>query len=92
MADSLYANPYQYQGRSFVLRGARFERMLERKAAIFQTFEGHEILIVELPTQLFSHRGQMADLIVRVKGITEVTNALGIVFKIPKAEYLDVFP
>lgn len=92
MADSLYANPYQYQGRSVILRGARFERMLERNAGIFQTFEGHEILIVQLPTQLFSHQGQMSDLIVRVKGTGEVANALGIVFKIPKAEYLDVFP
>jgi hypothetical protein len=63
--------------------------MIERTVGVF-TSGGHEILASKLPTDLFTSAGQFADLIVKVKGTTEVTNLLGARFKVPHVEYIDI--
>jgi hypothetical protein len=50
-----------------------------------------EILVSELPSDLFTMSGQTAKLIVQVRGTEEVANRLGSSFKIPHAEYIATY-
>lgn len=84
----LHSNPFKYEGQSIVIR-LSFDRMMERTLGVF-TSGGHEILVSNLPTDLFTSAGQSGDLIVKVRGTAEVTNLLGAHFKVPHVEYIDI--
>lgn len=92
LGDELYANPFQWEGQNIVLTGARFERMIERKVAIFSTYQNNQIVISKLPSDLFTRKGQTAELIVKVKGKASGTNLLGAKVEVPHVEYISIFP
>jgi hypothetical protein len=84
----LCSNPFKYQGKKVAIR-LMFKRMMEKTTGVF-SFPGSdcEILVSNLPSDLFSMAGQLAELIVKVKGTTEVVNRLGATFKVPHLEYI----
>jgi predicted ribosome quality control (RQC) complex YloA/Tae2 family protein len=83
----LHSNPFTYEGQSVVIR-LRFDRMTERTMGVFIS-NGYEILVSNLPTDLFTSAGQVADLIVKVKGTAERI-LLATPMKIPHVEYIDI--
>ena len=83
----LHSNPFAYEGESVVIR-LKFDRMTERTAGFF-TSGGYDILVSKLPTDLFTRAGQVADLIVKVKGTAEGI-LLATPIKIPHVEYIDI--
>lgn len=62
---------------------------MEKTTGVF-SFSGSdcEILVSNLPFDLFTRAGQVAELIVEVKGTIEVVNLLGARFKVPHVEYI----
>lgn len=86
----LCSNPFRYEGRVVIIR-LWFNRMMERTVGIFG-YPGSdcEILVSNLPSDLFTMKNTTAVLIVQVKGTAEVTNILGARLKIPHMEYIDV--
>jgi len=84
----LCSNPFKYQGRRVVIK-LMFVRMMEKTVGVFSFFGGDcEILVSNLPSDLFSRSGEPAELIVKVKGTTEVVNRLGATFKVPHLEFI----
>jgi chemotaxis protein histidine kinase CheA len=79
LGHQLQANPF---------RGVRFQRMIERQVGIFLTMQEQEIIVSSLPVEMFSTPGQSTPMIVRVRGVTPVTNRIGAVFEVPHVEYL----
>jgi hypothetical protein len=84
----LRSNPFTYKGQSVIIRLV-FGRMMESTAGVF-TSGGYQILVSNLPTDLFTGAGQVADLIVKVKGTAEGTNFLGARLDVPHVEYIDI--
>ncbi len=84
----LCSNPFKYEGKRVAVQ-LMFKRMMEKTTGVF-SFPGSdcEILVSNLPSDLFTMAGQWAELIVRVKGTTEVVNRLGVGFKVPHLEYI----
>jgi hypothetical protein len=88
----LAPNPFQYENQVVILELVAFERMLERNVGIFKVIAtSDQLLVSNLPSNLFTVQNQSAKLIVRVKGVTKVTNALGVAFTVPLAEYIDLY-
>jgi hypothetical protein len=84
----LRSNPFTYKSQSVIIRLV-FDRMMESTVGVF-TSGGYQILVSNLPTDLFTGAGQVADLIVKVKGTAEGTNLLGARLDVPHVEYVDI--
>jgi hypothetical protein len=88
---NLTANPFRYEGQVVILSNISFEKMIDRKLGVFNDFMRKQLLVSKLPSNLFTMQGQIAQLIVRVKGTTRVTNAFGVDFNVPWVEFIDLY-
>jgi hypothetical protein len=98
----LRKNPYKFEGKVILLTGVMFDRMLKKGLAVFVyktisvgwvrtesvVSSSEEALLVSKVPVDFSLG--YADLIVKCKGTTEVTNALGGTITLPLVEYIAV--
>lgn len=84
----LHSNPFAYKGQSVIIKFMMFDRMMESTVGSFSS-AGQQILVSNLPTNLFTSTGQVADLIVKVRGTVEGTNLLGARLDVPHVEYID---
>lgn len=104
-ASDLQKNPFQFEGKVILLTGASFDRMLERGVAVCNSTSAsmdwvgnisdgrpviststRELLVSNVPVDFKGGWG----LIVRCKGTTKATNALGAVITLPLVEYIAV--
>ena len=105
-ADDLHKNPFQFEGKVILLTGASFDRMLQRGVAVCNSTSAsmdwvgglqygrpvvststQELLVSNVPVDFKGGWG----LIVKCKGTTRATNALGAVITLPLVEYIAVF-
>ena len=89
--QQLTANPFKYEEQVVILSMISFERMLDRNTGSFDDLAGHQLVVSSLPSNLFTMHGQMAQIIVRVKGTTSAKNAFGATFDVPLVEYIDLY-
>lgn len=105
-AENLHKNPFQYEGKTILLSGARFDRMLERGLAVFTYTSGsmdwvgdlsHGKPVISTSTQELLVSNVPVDfkggssLIVKCKGTTKATNQLGATITLPLVEYIALF-
>jgi flagellar biosynthesis GTPase FlhF len=98
----LRKNPYQFEGKVILLTGVTFDRMLKKGLAVF-VYKTLSVYWVRQESQVSSSEEELlvskvpvdfnagsADLIVKCKGTTEATNALGARITLPLVEYIAV--
>jgi len=80
--ETLAANPFAYKGKTVVVR-TTFDKMISENEAIFGN-----IFVSSVPSATFTKPGMPVVLAIRIEGLSQAVNGLGVEVSVPHGTYV----